>query len=101
MVDNCITDRRVGKIEIPKNVLADTSNDDLRKIFELLGIVTHIENNFTTDALIYWFSNPEIDKVSMGEIVPEYIKIVDVIKLCDSLGVTKLFYLERVKDDEN
>lgn len=69
---NCINERRFGIIEIRDEMLHDLSNEDLKIIFDLLGIVVRTDCEIYNLSTRYVFARPDLLPVPSGQRIPRY-----------------------------
>lgn len=90
---NCITERRFGIIEIQDEHLKNMSNEDLKMIFDLLGIIVRTDCSIYNLSTKYIFSRPDLAQVPIGKSIPRYRIVVDKLNKCAKLTPSDV-YLE-------
>ena len=76
---NCLTEHRFGITTISDDVLKNLSDDDLKIIFDLMGIIvrTDVEiHNLTTK---YLFARADLLPVPIGKPIPRYHIVIDIL----------------------
>jgi len=90
---NCLTEGRFGIVEIQDEFLKNTPNEDLKMVFDLLGIIVRTDFSIYNLSNKYIFSRPDLARVPIGKPIPRYRIIIDKLNKTAKLTPSDV-YLE-------